>query len=512
MRRLVAAVWITLVALSLSDAGAKSGPEERRILRVGWNSMEPFQYIDGSDHLARLTGIDIELLREALHRTGCQAHFIELSRTQQLEQLADGTLDVALASARYTDYSSFGYVSVPMRRSQVVIVIPEENQLAALAEDPDRLFEGMTQSGHRVAAVKGRRSTHELERRLGYHREAILVTGSETESFQALSRGEVDAVAAERLAAAAIAAHRSWQDRPIVTTTPFSSGDFNAIFSRRSVPEPLVLRFNQAMIEMEKDGTRARILQRFSWAVMLASMHSVTGTTWFMLVNLAGTIAFALSGILLGRRDGYSLFGALVLALLPAVGGGTLRDLLIGRQPLNIIENPSDILIVIATVLAGFLFYKLRDRLTSPRLAWVEKKKIIRRSNLLAGELYHFSDALGLAAFTIVGIVACVEARIIPLWLWGPALAALTAAGGGILRDALRADDNNTALKGTFYAEISLIWGYGLSLFLHLQNPPDDPQIIATAMLVTLAGVLTTRLALLHYGISSPLMKRRRKN
>lgn len=48
---------------------------------------------------------------------------------------------------------------------------------------------------------------------------------------------------------------------------------------------------------------------------MLAMMHPVTGSFWFMAVNLAGTTAFALAGVLRGKRDGYSLFVALVLAL-----------------------------------------------------------------------------------------------------------------------------------------------------------------------------------------------------
>ncbi|MCX6927526.1 MAG: immunoglobulin domain-containing protein [Verrucomicrobia bacterium] len=75
-------------------------------------------------------------------------------------------------------------------------------------------------------------------------------------------------------------------------------------------------------------------------------------------------------------------------------------------------------------------------------------------------------DALGLGAFTVVGVTVALESRCTPLWLWGPLLGAMTSAGGGILRDVVRADLDNPGLKGMFYAEVSLIWALAFSVFL----------------------------------------------
>jgi hypothetical protein len=68
--------------------------------------------------------------------------------------------------------------------------------------------------------------------------------------------------------------------------------------------------------------------------------------------------------------------------------------------------------------------------------------------------------------FSVIGVIVAVESGASPLWLWGPLLAMLTGAGGGIMRDVIRADSNMPSLKGEFYAEVALIWGFLFSLFL----------------------------------------------
>ena len=121
-----------------------------------------------------------------------------------------------------------------------------------------------------------------------------------------------------------------------------------------------------------------------------------------------------------------------------------------------------------------------------------------------------FFDALGLAAFTVIGVVVAVEARSDPLWLWGPLLAALTGAGGGVIRDAIRADANNPFLKGTFYGEVALIWGLALSLFLTWYANLLDykPGEITLAVVITVMGALLTRMAVFHFRVRSPMYER----
>ena len=125
----------------------------------------------------------------------------------------------------------------------------------------------------------------------------------------------------------------------------------------------------------------------------------------------------------------------------------------------------------------------------------------------IADHLAQAFDALGLAAFSVVGVIVAVEAQASPLWLWGPILAALTGAGGGILRDVFRVDPNMPTLKGEFYAEVALIWGFLFSLYLawYVSTANYDPRHIFTSVLVTLVGAFLTRIAALYFRIRSPL-------
>jgi polar amino acid transport system substrate-binding protein len=119
--------------------------------------------------------------------------------------------------------------------------------------------------------------------------------------------------------------------------------------------------------------------------------------------------------------------------------------------------------------------------------------------------LFGFFDAVGLAAFTVTGVRVAVQMQCDPLWLWGPLLAALTGAGGGILRDIVRADPDISALKRGLYAEIALVWGLLLSLFLGVQVRHISLDQVRNGILVALLGALITRLIILYRGWENPL-------
>src|SRR5262245_46522711 len=96
----------------------------------------------------------------------------------------------------------------------------------------------------------------------------------------------------------------------------------------------------------------------------------------------------------------YTLFAALVLASLPAVGGGIVRDLLLQRDPLGIVRNPEALLTVFGTVLAGMVVIKAMSRVQAGFLG----KHLQSRARLGTGLIEMF-DAIALAAFTVVGVV-----------------------------------------------------------------------------------------------------------
>jgi polar amino acid transport system substrate-binding protein len=212
---------------------------------------------------------------------------------------------------------------------------------------------------------------------------------------------------------------------------------------------------------------------------------------WFLVLEVIGTLAAALAGYLAARQGRYSLFGALILALVTATGGGVLRDLLVDRHPIGVMRSPLYLHLVLGTVLAACLAGWLAGRLPVLRA-------LADRGGAWRDRLFDAADALGLASFAVVGVAVAVGAQAAPLWLWGPLLGALTGAGGGILRDIIRGGGDVPNLKTGFYGEVALLWSIVLSLWLDWRAAVIEREEVLLAVVVTVTGAVITRMALLR--------------
>ena len=123
---------------------------------------------------------------------------------------------------------------------------------------------------------------------------------------------------------------------------------------------------------------------------------------------------------------------------------------------------------------------------------------------VLPRNLFEVFDAIGLASFTVTGVAIASKYGAEPLWVWGPLLAAITAAGGGILRDVFRADASNPALKTSFYAEIAVCWGLLLSVFVYFWAMDMDTNTVRTAVVATVIGAFVSRMGIVTSRIRSP--------
>ncbi len=131
-------------------------------------------------------------------------------------------------------------------------------------------------------------------------------------------------------------------------------------------------------------------------------------------LEMIGTAAFAISGALAASRKNMDVFGFSVLALMPAVGGGTIRDIVIGRSPVFWISDNNYIAVALLAALAVFLgTYKPGSR--RRMLVWM--------------------DAMGLALFAALGTQICLQFETGPLV--AVMLGVTTAVTGGMIRDII---------------------------------------------------------------------------
>lgn len=139
--------------------------------------------------------------------------------------------------------------------------------------------------------------------------------------------------------------------------------------------------------------------------------------TLLSLLDFFGTAVFAVSGCLAAGRRRMDLFGALVLGMVTALGGGTLRDLVLGVRPVFWIERPAYLWVALGAGLATF--------------AVVRVGRVPRRALML-------SDALGLAVFTVIG--CAVALPLVDSALVVVLMGMLSGVAGGITRDMLSAE------------------------------------------------------------------------
>ena len=155
----------------------------------------------------------------------------------------------------------------------------------------------------------------------------------------------------------------------------------------------------------------------------------------FIIADIIGIIAFAISGFLVGVRHRLDLLGMLIAAALTALGGGIIRDTVMGRTPFAFDEYYPAITGLL-TISAAFAF------------------KLYKRDSLERQWLFVCSDTIGLVAFSITGALLAIEADY--NFFGVIMLSFITAVGGGMIRDVM-INQVPAVLITDFYGSIALI-------------------------------------------------------
>lgn len=206
-----------------------------------------------------------------------------------------------------------------------------------------------------------------------------------------------------------------------------------------------------------------------------------------IVLEVLGTVAFAISGALVAIKVRYDIFGVCVVGVVTAVGGGIMRDLIIGEIPPAIFNNFYIVLIALVTSLLVFIFSYIK------RSDFNNLKEKIEQVN-------NFFDAVGLAAFTVMGMELAFTKGLSSNLFLSVTMALLTAVGGGVLRDLLT-ETQPYIFKKHIYASASLL---GAFLYFGLE------KLFEIKMLSTLSGlifIIGIRLLATKYRWSLPKIK-----
>ncbi|MBA4853169.1 trimeric intracellular cation channel family protein [Emticicia sp. BO119] len=186
---------------------------------------------------------------------------------------------------------------------------------------------------------------------------------------------------------------------------------------------------------------------------------------FFSFINIAGTIAFTASGTLAAMRKNLDIFGVLVIAFVTSVGGGTIRDMLIGHLPVRWILDSSIILLIIGVTGLTVLFRSKIDHLD---------------------KTLTFFDSLGLGFFALRGIQEGIAVQLnIPSCI---ILGTITACFGGVIRDILLNEIPALFRTGQLYATVCIIGG---CLFFVLQQLNISDELIEITTVLFIFGIRT---------------------
>ena len=495
-------IWLLcIVTLLLMCALPSARADQHRNLISGWPLGPPFSFVETKRGVPHWQGLDVELLQEIGKRAGYPIEISELRWTALVQGIESGDVDLVPQATRTPERETFAMFSVPYRTGTVVMVVKRGRKADFPADTSKELVQMIKKTGFRLGVLRGAAYPDAAIRAFIADPEyRHLVVELETKDFlDSLIFGRIDGFLSDRIKAANEIEIRGMagfvEEHPLMITS-----DLHLMFSKASVQPDVVAAFNRAIESVHADGIYRRLNEKYAFPILV---KLTLDNNWFFAVDIIGTIAFALSGLLLAFRYNYDIFGALVLASLPAVGGGVVRDLITNRDTLAFLSSPIYLQVILGLVGGGYVAIRSTMAIRMSRLGPAAAALFERRRDQVRG-LIQFSDAIGLAAFTVTGVVAALATGSSPLWLWGPLLAAITAAGGGILRDVVRSDPDVPFIKGEFYPEIAVIWGLILSVYLEHESRHLSTDDVTLGIVVTFVGAFLTRIATIYFGIRSP--------
>jgi len=182
-------------------------------------------------------------------------------------------------------------------------------------------------------------------------------------------------------------------------------------------------------------------------------------TNFLYIIDILGTFAFAVSGAFFAMEKKLDPFGVLILSFITAIGGGTLRDIMIGDLPVGWLRNSTATTVIFSAAIASMFF-----------------GSFIRRFNMT---LFVF-DALGLGLFTFIGIEKGIQINLsIGVCI---ALGTITACFGGVIRDVIL---NTVPLvfRKEIYALASVAGGLLYFAFLEAGVDNDMAKIICILLI-----------------------------
>jgi len=207
-----------------------------------------------------------------------------------------------------------------------------------------------------------------------------------------------------------------------------------------------------------------------------------------IIIEYIGTIAFAISGAIIAIENKMDILGVMILGTTTAVGGGIMRDVIIGRDVPVVFENPSFLIVAGITTILVFITFV-----------------ILKRLDLTQNRIYkivlNITDSLGLGVFVIIGATSTLDAGVTNhlLVLF---CSVLTAVGGGVLRDIMAAK-----IPGIFRKHIYCVVAILGAVFFYVLMINTSENAYNIIAFSTILIVVACRYLAFHFELNLPKVR-----
>ncbi|MBQ7837253.1 MAG: trimeric intracellular cation channel family protein [Clostridia bacterium] len=198
----------------------------------------------------------------------------------------------------------------------------------------------------------------------------------------------------------------------------------------------------------------------------------------FFAIEIIGTVAFAITGVITALEKKFDIFGALVLGTVTAVGGGIVRDIILGYLPPMAFRKSVYALTAVVTSLAVFV------------LAYFLGSKIKKHFDVYS-QIINIFDSIGLSVFVIGGVNSAISCGFGENMFLSIFVATLTGVGGGVMRDIM-AGRVPKILRKRVYALAAIVGAIIYYVLIWYKILPSTPAIIIGAGSVLVIRILAT--------------------
>lgn len=480
-----------------------------KILTVGWDPWYPYEYLKIKELPSTLTGIEIELLKLFAQHAGYRLKFVSQPWHKTLEDIKEGKIDLSIGATYSKERAQFAYFSKSYRDEEDSLYILKSKNKQYPFKTIDEFVEYIKHHPFKLGVIKGNiypNST--LNQFIKENEKSLSLIQSETDvqNAELLLDDEIDGFIGDRISASTAIWETGRMDEVVERYFNLKT-PIHYIFSKKSVTEKVVNDFNKVIDKIKGDAVYRNI---FSWYLYPVIMVQTTEAPWFKLLDVFGTLFFSISGALIAYTLNNTLLAAIIYGFLPSMAGAILRDVIVKHKPIEVMSTPLYMLLVISTVIFVFVLVNLYDRIIRYRYSYryhdeeksnVLINKIITKLKFHLEHVLAISDAFGLSALSVFGVLTALVAKADPLWLYGPFFAFLSGAFGTVFRDILSKREHLEIVIGEIYSEISIVWGLIFSIALLHTVGSISPELVRGLIIMTVVGVFVTRLIVYYFKV-----------